>query len=294
VVLIASAAVFLISGAVKSGEQRKRDLFTVGVTSLVFILLGYAIVHICANQPDLVSRLYGSKAGRITWNVLPLVLLLLAGLYVLPTYFQWHRSIFGHALWLSCIPLALAQVHFMFGSGTPYDLHFQTANILKLIGYMVPLAGLVLDYQRTYHGLEEANKSLRNELLMFEQSQDSSRRERSFLETLLTTLPDPVCILDSSLRVARMNAAHTQLIAVSSAFGAVGKSPEAFWGDTTGEARLEACRQVLESGETSVQEASPDTYPDGLEHRFSWILSPVRDAKEQVVAIVCIAREAAP
>jgi len=61
-----------------------------------------------------------------------------------------YPSIFATALLLSALPEIAVEFHMAFGSQRLFDSDFNVAHFLKIIAYVVPLAGLVLDYIRTY------------------------------------------------------------------------------------------------------------------------------------------------
>jgi len=51
---------------------------------------------------------------------------------------------------ISVLPHVSAQFHAVFGCTALYDNHFNIASFLKIIGYLVPLMGLLLDYTYAY------------------------------------------------------------------------------------------------------------------------------------------------
>ena len=74
---------------------------------------------------------------------------------------------FSHALVVSALPQITTQAHMAFGSTALFDNHFNIAHFLKIIAYLVPFTGLVLDYVQTHREkalavgrLEKARKGL--------------------------------------------------------------------------------------------------------------------------------------
>jgi C4-dicarboxylate-specific signal transduction histidine kinase len=51
-----------------------------------------------------------------------------------------------------------------FGSQALFDSHFNIAHFLKVIAYLVPLAGLKLDYIRTYRDVASTYEELTREI----------------------------------------------------------------------------------------------------------------------------------
>ena len=56
------------------------------------------------------------------------------------------------------------QLHMSFGSQSLFDSNFNIAHFLKVIAYLVPLAGLMLDYIRTYRDVASTNEELTREI----------------------------------------------------------------------------------------------------------------------------------
>ena len=62
---------------------------------------------------------------------------------------------------VSVIPQIATQLHMSFGSVALFDSHFNIAHFLKIIAYIVPFLGLLLDYVRTYREEEITIKQLK-------------------------------------------------------------------------------------------------------------------------------------
>ena len=60
-----------------------------------------------------------------------------------------------------------------FGSMALYDNHFHVAHFLKIIAYLVPLGGLILDYRQTYEDLRQ--QTLRTRQVVVELSEAGSQ-----------------------------------------------------------------------------------------------------------------------
>ena len=131
---------------------------------LLYGLMGYTIIHICAILPTLPPTLFPQQLFPRPWDVLPLVLYLFAGGIIFPRFHKAHPSLFSHGLLLSVIPHLACQAHAVWGSSQLFDNDFNISLYLKTIAYLVPLAGLILDYIGAYSAevvLNETQAKLR-------------------------------------------------------------------------------------------------------------------------------------
>jgi signal transduction histidine kinase/ActR/RegA family two-component response regulator len=94
-----------------------------------------------------------------------------------------ERNPFSHALLLSILPQCASELHMALGSSTLYDSDFNVAHFLKIVAYAVPLAGLLLDYMRTYRSqenlvteLERSSRLLQEEGRVLEQARSAAER----------------------------------------------------------------------------------------------------------------------
>ena len=94
----------------------------------------------------------------------PLILFILAGLFIYPKFYQKYPSVFAHSLIISTIPNAVTQIHMAFGSTALFDNHFNIAHFFKIIAYLVPLSGLIIDYITTHIRLKNLNQNYLNEI----------------------------------------------------------------------------------------------------------------------------------
>jgi two-component system NtrC family sensor kinase len=143
------------------------------VVSSVFGLLAYSIIRVCATSASLPTTMFPDALITRPWDVLPLVLFVLAGIWIYPRFFRKNPNLFSHALVISTIPNIATQAHMAFGSTALFDNHFNIAHFLKIIAYLVPLMGLILDYIRTHQTLEKRNQELDLEIHDRKQAEQS-------------------------------------------------------------------------------------------------------------------------
>ncbi|MDY6898876.1 MAG: histidine kinase dimerization/phospho-acceptor domain-containing protein, partial [Cyanobacteriota bacterium] len=156
----------------------------VTLISFGFGLLSYTIISICATSGTLPQTQFPESLVTRPWDVLPLILFIISGFLIYPAFYKKYPSLFSHGLIISVIPNIATQAHMAFGSSTLFDNHFNIAHFLKIIAYLVPLSGLILDYVYTHNLLEQTNKEFLQEIVEREQA-EAKLREFSQREDLL-------------------------------------------------------------------------------------------------------------
>ena len=165
-------------------QKIKNNFAFVGSISLGFGILSYGIIHLCARSNILPETMFPNSMITRPWDVLPLILFLGAGIFIYPRFYHQHPSLFSHALIISTIPDAATQLHMAFGSAALFDNHFNIAHFLKIIAYLVPLTGLILDYTYTHQELKETNLKFLLEIAERERA-EAKLREFDQRENLL-------------------------------------------------------------------------------------------------------------
>jgi signal transduction histidine kinase len=163
-VLLAGTGVLLIRDRIPRVRRWGSDLRFVLLISILFGLVGFAVVYFCATRDRLPDTVFPDAVVKRPWDIGPLILFLIAGGFVFPRFHGVHPSLFSHALIVSVVPQVAAQMHAAFGSATLYDNHSNIASFLKIVAYVVPLLGLMLDYTRTYRAVQQSNELLRAEI----------------------------------------------------------------------------------------------------------------------------------
>lgn len=179
---IVGVSIFLVTNVGRT--HWKRSSLFVAVVSSIFIVLAYGTIQICANTSNLPQTTFPNAIFTRPWDVLPLILFLFSGIWLYPTFYRKYPSLFSHALIISAIPNVVTQAHMAFGSTALFDNHFNIAHFLKIIAYLVPLAGLVLDYIYTHHALEQRNTDF---LLEIKERKGTERRLQHTLKDLKDT-----------------------------------------------------------------------------------------------------------
>jgi hypothetical protein len=162
-ILIAGTAPFVWTISRRLIDAPERSVRFIVVAGILLALMGYAITRICATAPQLPQTVFPDAIIHRPWDAFPLVLYLFAGGIVLPRFHRKFPSLFSHGLWLSIVPNMVSQTYAAFFSTELYDNGFNVSLYLKIVAYLVPLAGLILDYTRIY-GAEVALGATREKL----------------------------------------------------------------------------------------------------------------------------------
>ena len=145
-------------------KKWQNNITVVTITSLIFGLIAYSIIRICATSDRLPNTIFDDSIITRPWDIAPLILFLIAGLWLYPKFYQKNPSVFAHSLTIGTIPNAMTQMHMAFGSTALFDHHFNVAHFLKIIAYLVPLSGLIIDYIQTHKNVKRNNKQLIQEI----------------------------------------------------------------------------------------------------------------------------------
>lgn len=116
------------------------------VVSLTLVLLSYLLMLASATAPQLPQTTFPDAIITRPYDVFPLVMLGVAAVTLYLPFARRHPSLFVQSLLLSVLPELMCELHMAFGSTALFDHHFVAGHALKLLGYSVPLTGLVLDY----------------------------------------------------------------------------------------------------------------------------------------------------
>lgn len=170
-IMLGGAGFFLIA----QPRRWKSGITLVVLSSLVFGVIAFWIVSICAHSATLPKTIFPNSMVTRPWDVAPLLLFIFAGFVVFPRFYKKYPSLFSHALIISVIPEVATQLHMAFGSKVLFDNHFNIAHFLKIIAYLVPFLGLILDYIRTYREEADTAKELKQAMGVFSSILSESR-----------------------------------------------------------------------------------------------------------------------
>ena len=141
-----------------SSKKWRGNVTFLTIVSVGFGLLSYSVIRFCAVSESLPQTMFPDAWITRPWDVFPLILFVVSGVWIYPRFYRQNPSLFSHALVISTIPNIATQVHMAFGSTALFDNDFNIAHFLKIVAYLVPLVGLILDYIRTHQALEKRNR----------------------------------------------------------------------------------------------------------------------------------------
>lgn len=117
-----------------------------------FICVGatYILIRFCGELSPLPVAIAPDAIIVRPWDSVALIIYLIAGGILLPRLYRRHPSVFAFGLMVSLVPHILGETYATFAARGEFGVAFVTAQGLKLVGYAVPLAGLLIDYGRVY------------------------------------------------------------------------------------------------------------------------------------------------
>jgi len=178
-ILMVGVSIFLLKGL----QRLNRGMRSVLLMSGFFGVMAYVIIHYCANSAALPQTMYPDSLITRPYDVIPLIVYVVAGLTVFPWFYHHRPGLFTHALLLGMVPQVAVQLHMAFGSTSLFDNHFNIAHFLKIIAYLVPFAGLALEYVRTYQQEAFAVANLQKEKHQREKVEEGHRGLAAIVES---------------------------------------------------------------------------------------------------------------
>jgi len=171
--------------------------------ALAFGLAAFGVMDYLSHMQNLPEIIFPDMLISRPWDVIPLFVYALAGIWVLRSFHQARGDHFSFSIWLSVIPDIVAQLHMAFGSVALFDNHYNLAHILKVVSYAVPAVGLLKDFVDTHH-----------QLYIEMQSHKRSEQDRQVLASLVDNTREMVGLLDSQGKLQYANNALLQNLGV--------------------------------------------------------------------------------
>ncbi len=146
-------AAILLTGVLLSLNLKTTNfrisIYHVCIIGVASTALSYLLIDYAANSEQLPQTQFTDAFITRPYDVAPLILFIIT----IPFFWKLYRkkpNLLTASLLISIIPEIMLEIHMAFGSSTLFDNHFNIAHFLKVIAYLVPFIGLVLDYMRTY------------------------------------------------------------------------------------------------------------------------------------------------
>jgi PAS domain S-box-containing protein len=170
-ILLLGGGIVLLPKQFRKGRERAIALATVALFGSCFL----ALVIYCATCQRLPQCQFSASPIPRPYDLIPAALYLLVGFPLFRLIHRRYPNKFTHGLLLSLWPDIICELYMGLGSSSLYDTHFNSAHLLKLVAYGLPLAGLLLDYVDTYKTksslvsqLEESTRILEEERRVLE------------------------------------------------------------------------------------------------------------------------------
>lgn len=167
-----------------SPKTQKWGIGLITGISLCLGLAAYGIIHICATSAYLPQTQFPDSLITRPWDLAPLILYLIAGIFIYPRFYQKYPSLFAATLILSVVPAVTTQLYMTFGSSALFDNSFNIAHFLKIVSYLVPLTGLSLDYIQTYQQKQAALDLLQDSELNLQAQKTELQKTLSDLQQM--------------------------------------------------------------------------------------------------------------
>ncbi len=204
--------------SLQDDRRKRRGYRFVIAISLLFGAIGYGIIHICATSKQLPQTMFPDSLIARPWDIGPLVLFLIAGLFVYPHFYRRAPSLFSHALIISMIPEVATQTYMAFGSTKLFDNAFNIAHFLKVVAYLVPFGGLCLDYIQTYRlkgavvtEVWEANRNLEQEISEHKEAEIALRESEERTHAIVAGAVNGIITIDELGGVELFNRAAEKM-----------------------------------------------------------------------------------
>jgi len=220
------------------GRRKAKSFEVVLLSALSIAALAFALIHFFSRAPRLLEPLFQGSFVTRPWDVLPLLLFVFSGLFIYPWFNRKFPSYFSLALWLSVLPDIVVQAHMAFGSRAAFDSHFNSAHFLKVVAYLTPCIGLILDYVATYHALGAKKRALARSNKNLETSASFERCENRVMTILQRQDPLPVLLeemleaLESELDLSPLYLCLSEKSSDESSLSVARGTPEQFSGES--------------------------------------------------------------
>jgi len=129
------------------------------IINATLVVVGYLVISYCAHSDILPKTIDPKALIKRPYDVLPLIPYSICLIFVFPKYLSREPSVFAQALLISLIPQIAIQLYMTFGSSALHDSAFNIAHTLKIFGYLIPVVGLLAEFESVYRKRDEAEQS---------------------------------------------------------------------------------------------------------------------------------------
>lgn len=155
VIPVSALALIFFSRRYSQDSRPRQSLWVIALASTAIAAIAYALIEYCATSANLPQTLFPGAIVSRPWDVYPLIIFVVSGLIIYPVFDRRIKTYFSMSLWLSVVPDTATQLFMSFGSTELFDNYFNIAHATKILAYMVPCIGLLLDYVATYQRVDK-------------------------------------------------------------------------------------------------------------------------------------------
>lgn len=147
-VMIAGTSYFIFTNAEKiAPSERGRRLFEFAA---MLGLISVCLMVFITKSSSLPRTIFSDQVVTRPYDLIALILYGVLGIVFYPWLYRKYPNSFTQSLFLSAIPAVMAQTHMTFGSAALFDNHFFVGHFFKVVACVVPFAGLVFEFVRTF------------------------------------------------------------------------------------------------------------------------------------------------
>ena len=110
-----------------------------------FAAMTYLIISNASSTENLPVVLHPNALILRPFDLYSLAPFLICGFILFPLYAKKYPSYFAYSLWLSAIPQIAVGLYMAYGSTQLHDNAFNIAHTLKIVAYLIPIAGLTIE-----------------------------------------------------------------------------------------------------------------------------------------------------
>jgi two-component system sensor kinase FixL len=205
-ILIVGALICLRLGI----SDTRSGLSKITTISLFFGGVAYYLITYSATNENLPNTQFPDALITRPYDAVPLVMFALAW----PLFWKLYKkrpSLLTASLVIALIPEVVVESHMAFGSSTLFDNHFNIAHFLKIIAYLIPFIGLVLDYIGTYKKMNVVIEDLKTSNSAKEQLSANLLENQLRTSAVLNTVVDGIITIDEKGIIDTFNPAAVQL-----------------------------------------------------------------------------------
>ena len=132
----------------------------IGYVSLTFFALTLLTVIFLVLSSNVSHTAYPYRNNARQFEMIPLVIYLVAAFYLVPRYCERLPTVFAKSLLLSMFPAVAGQLYMTFGSLELFDNNFNVSHFLIAGVFLIPFIGLSLNYLEAHKKEKQATEAL--------------------------------------------------------------------------------------------------------------------------------------